>query len=275
MIGLRHGRQLHRNPHTCEPCCGVRDGSAVSRLTSGGPTTRRNRPMAAPCRHTHVLLYDSSRPTATPADYDPGSWQSRRLGFPGSRWEANFLVIAAPSNPYDGSIRTKSRCAMPRDRLIISIDLHPGGRVYRRHMGRDGLLIGEVAQRSGVSRKALRLYESAGILPSARRTASGYRVYGSDALDIVSFVRQAQRLGFTLEQIKIVAIKRNGRCPCPHVRDLVRHKVDELDQQLSDLQVVRDGLRARLKQWRRGTRMPAAVCPHIEARAATSKEAKR
>lgn len=143
-------------------------------------------------------------------------------------------------------------------------------------MGRDGLLIGEVAQRSGVSRKALRLYEDAGILPAARRTASGYRVYAADTLGIVSFVRQAQRLGFTLEQIKdIVAIKRNGRCPCPHVRDLVQRKVEELDQRLTDLQVVRDGLRAMLKQWRRGTRMPAAVCPHIEATRSTKKEGAR
>ena len=50
-------------------------------------------------------------------------------------------------------------------------------------MNRDGLLIGEVAKRSGASRKALRLYEAAGILPTARRTSSGYRVYDSGALD--------------------------------------------------------------------------------------------
>lgn len=143
-------------------------------------------------------------------------------------------------------------------------------------MGRDGLLIGGVAQRSGVSRKALRLYEQAGILPAARRTAAGYRVFAPDTLDIVSFIRQAQRLGFTLEQIKdIVAIKRNGRCPCPHVRDLVQRKVDDLDQRLSDLQIVRDGLRAMLKGWRRGKRMPAAVCPHIESIKSMTKEEHR
>jgi DNA-binding transcriptional MerR regulator len=144
-------------------------------------------------------------------------------------------------------------------------------------MARDGLLIGEVAERCGVSRKALRLYEAAGILPAARRTQSGYRVYGAEALEVVSFVRQAQRLGFTLEEIKdVVRIRRDGRCPCPHVRDLVQRKVEELDQRLTDLQAVRDGLRAMLKTWRRGTRMPAAVCPHIEATASTrAKEGRR
>ena len=77
-------------------------------------------------------------------------------------------------------------------------------------MGQHGLLIGEVAQRSGVSRKALRLYEDAGILPAARRAASGYRVDAADTLGIVSFVRQAQRLGFTLEQITTRSTKKEG-----------------------------------------------------------------
>ena len=55
---------------------------------------------------------------------------------------------------------------------FLALDLHPRGRVYAVVMSQDGLLIGEVAKRSGASRKALRLYEEAGILPSPRRTWS-------------------------------------------------------------------------------------------------------
>jgi DNA-binding transcriptional MerR regulator len=84
----------------------------------------------------------------------------------------------------------------------LSLDLAPRARVYPLVMAREGLLIGEVAKRSGASRKALRLYEQAGILPPAPRTEAGYRVYGAEALDLLAFVRQAQRLGFTLEEIK-------------------------------------------------------------------------
>ena len=134
-------------------------------------------------------------------------------------------------------------------------------------MSRDGLLIGEVARRSGASRKALRLYEKAGILQAPRRTGAGYRVYGPDALDLLAFVRQAQRLGFTLDEIKdIVAIRRAGRAPCPHVRELVRRKADDLDQRLKDLNEVRDGLRALLNGWRSTGLGRATVCPHIERR---------
>jgi len=49
-------------------------------------------------------------------------------------------------------------------------------------MGRNGLLIGEVASRSGVSRKALRLYEETGILPAPGRIEAGYRLYGPETL---------------------------------------------------------------------------------------------
>ena len=133
-------------------------------------------------------------------------------------------------------------------------------------MGRDGLLIGEVASRSGVSRKALRLYERTGILPASRRTAAGYRVYGPEALSTLIFVSQARRLGLHLDEIKeVVQIKRSGRCPCPHVLDLVRQKVEELDRTLADLTEVRRGLRGLLRSSSRsGRRGEAAVCHHIE-----------
>ncbi|MGH9021919.1 MAG: MerR family transcriptional regulator, partial [Acidimicrobiia bacterium] len=84
-------------------------------------------------------------------------------------------------------------------------------------MARDGLLIGEVAAKSGVSRKALRLYETAGILPPPRRTAAGYRTYGPETLPILAFVARARRLGFHLDEIRdVVGMRRLGRCPCPH-----------------------------------------------------------
>ena len=58
--------------------------------------------------------------------------------------------------------------------------------MYDGHMARQGLLIG-VAVKSGMSRKAIRLYEAAGILPSPSRTPAGYRVYGPETLAILGF----------------------------------------------------------------------------------------
>lgn len=60
-------------------------------------------------------------------------------------------------------------------------------------------MIGKVAAKSGVSRKALPLYEKAGILPSPRCTSSGYRVYGPETLGLLVFVTRGRRLGFQLD----------------------------------------------------------------------------
>jgi DNA-binding transcriptional MerR regulator len=132
-------------------------------------------------------------------------------------------------------------------------------------MAREGLLIGEVAARSGVSRKALRLYEKAGILPSPRRTVAGYRLYGPDTLALLVFVTQARRLGFRLDEIKgIVVLKRLGRTPCAHVLDLVRVKLETIEQTLTDLTEVHGQLQGLMRSWRSRRRRPAAVCPCIE-----------
>jgi DNA-binding transcriptional MerR regulator len=126
-------------------------------------------------------------------------------------------------------------------------------------MGRDGvLLVGELAKRSGVSRKALRVYEATNILPPARRTPAGYRVYDPEVLGVVAFVKHAQSLGFRLEEIReIVSIRRSGRAPCSHVKVMIRQK-------LADVEVLRRGLRSLLRSWASGGDAGAAVCPHIE-----------
>jgi len=58
-----------------------------------------------------------------------------------------------------------------------------------------------VAIRSGVSRKALRLYEAMGILPTPARTESGYRAYGHEVIGLLRFIVRARRLGFSLAEI--------------------------------------------------------------------------
>ena len=128
-------------------------------------------------------------------------------------------------------------------------------------MGRDGLLIGEVATRSGVSRRALRLYEARGIVPPPRRGPSGYRIYPAEVLDLLAFVGHGRRLGLTLAEIKhIVALRRAGSAPCVHVRQLLEHKA-------ADLEGLLVAVRAVLGSWRASKgHHHAAVCPHIEAK---------
>ena len=134
-------------------------------------------------------------------------------------------------------------------------------------MPRDGLLIGDVAAQSGLSRKALLLYERAGVLPASRRAAAGYRVYDKGPLSLLAFVIQARRPGLRLDEIKsIVALRRSGRSPCSHVEDLVHMKLERIEQILilADLSMVREHLRALLPAAKARPTRSAAVCPCIE-----------
>lgn len=129
------------------------------------------------------------------------------------------------------------------------------------------LKIGELARRAGVTRKAIRFYEAAGVLPPPARGANGYRLYGPDAVQMLRFVTQAAGLGLTLAEIKeIIAIRQGGRPPCAHVLHLLRDKARELDRKLQDLLEMRRQVRRSLAAWKRAPTGKAAVCPHIEAR---------
>jgi DNA-binding transcriptional MerR regulator len=112
--------------------------------------------------------------------------------------------------------------------------------------------------RTGVSRKALRLYEARGILPPPRRMASGYRVYAPHVLDVLDFVQQGRRLGLTLAEIShIIGLRRSGAAPCAHVRRL-------LTQKEADLKALLAEVRRILESWPRTDGLHAAICPHIE-----------
>jgi DNA-binding transcriptional MerR regulator len=127
-----------------------------------------------------------------------------------------------------------------------------------------GLKIGELARRTGVTAKAIRFYERKRVLPPAKRAANGYRLYGRDTLETLTFVKQAAGLGLTLAEIReIIAIRQGGAPPCVHVRRLLQDKARDLDRKLRDLIDMRRQIRRSLAAWGRASRR-GAVCPHIE-----------
>jgi DNA-binding transcriptional MerR regulator len=132
-------------------------------------------------------------------------------------------------------------------------------------MSRSGILLGELAKRTGTTRKALRLYEASGLISPAARTPAGYRMFGADAVSLVAFIVKARRAGFTVAEIRdIVKIRRSGRPPCAHVRVLIDTKLTNIERALADLQAAREELTAMRKSWRSGATRKATVCPHIE-----------
>jgi DNA-binding transcriptional MerR regulator len=140
-----------------------------------------------------------------------------------------------------------------------------GASVVNEAEGRRMLKIGEVSKRSGVGVEALRFYEKGSLLDSPSRTFGGYRVYGEDVLERLAFIKQAQALGFSLDEIRrIIDDARKGESPCDEVREIVRRRMAEVDERLRELHRYRKELKATLDEWDEVGRAPGHICGLIE-----------
>ena len=107
------------------------------------------------------------------------------------------------------------------------------------------MLIGEVARRSGIPAHTIRFYETQQLVSSPARATSGYRVYSDQVLSELGFIKQAQQLGFTLDDIKeILTLGRSGRMPCKRVAALCETHLQRIDRQIDELKAFRKGLLA-------------------------------
>lgn len=98
------------------------------------------------------------------------------------------------------------------------------------------MLIGEIAQRSGIPAKTLRYYEDIGLLRPPERSASGYRDYRPEVLDRLAFIKSSQALGLSLGEIRsIISMREDGDAPCSHVLQLLLDRSIEIDRTIRDL----------------------------------------
>jgi DNA-binding transcriptional MerR regulator len=103
--------------------------------------------------------------------------------------------------------------------------------------------IGELASQLGLNPRTIRYYEDLHLLPAPRRTPSGYRDYDEGATELLSFIKTAQRLGITLDEIReILGLRERGEQPCSYVRDVLRRQVSEIDQRIAELRKLRKEL---------------------------------
>ena len=102
--------------------------------------------------------------------------------------------------------------------------------------------IGEVARRAGVNIETLRYYERRGLLAEPARGINGHRDYDEETVRFVKAVKEAQRLGFTLEEIAEHAKLTRGGRPHEAVRTRVAQKLDEIDERIASLRRVREEL---------------------------------
>lgn len=108
--------------------------------------------------------------------------------------------------------------------------------------------IGELAQACAVSRDTLRFYEQRGLIAAAR-SANGYRDYPADVVQLVLYIKTAQRLGFTLGEIGAsVAALWNAPDPDCAVTQLLQDKLNLIETRMAELDALRHELKQRLGQ---------------------------
>ena len=127
------------------------------------------------------------------------------------------------------------------------------------------LTIGRLADEAGVNVETIRYYQRRGLMAEPDKPTSGHRRYASDAIKRVRFIKRAQVLGFTLDEVGSL-LELDEACACTETRELATHKLQVIEEKLADLKAMRKALTALLRQCDVGT--TRGDCPIIHALAA-------
>lgn len=115
----------------------------------------------------------------------------------------------------------------------------------------DSLTIGTLARRAGVGVETVRFYERRGLVRRPVRPRGGYRSYPEEAIGRIRFIRNAQAVGFTLQEVKeLLALRVTAGTSCAAIRSRASAKVADVERRMADLDRIRKALRSLV-----------AVCP--------------
>lgn len=104
------------------------------------------------------------------------------------------------------------------------------------------MYIGKAAQLSGTTVKSIRHYEEIGLLPPPQREGK-YRIYSQQSVELLTFIKCAQQLGFKLKEMRAILQDHHGQeLPWDLAMQAIHNKKQELMGQIQTLQQVHDGL---------------------------------
>jgi DNA-binding transcriptional MerR regulator len=126
------------------------------------------------------------------------------------------------------------------------------------------LFIGDIARKFSLNPRTIRYYETIGLLPKARRIESGYRIYTEEAIERLEFILKAKALGLKLAEIKeIINLYEKGEIPCECTRAIMKKKIEDIDEKISNLTELKTKLTNLLKLKQHGIPI-GSICPIIE-----------
>jgi len=104
--------------------------------------------------------------------------------------------------------------------------------------------IGKISEQLGISKDTLRYYEKIKLLPAISRDPSGLRLYCKKDISRIRFIKRAQRMGFSLDEIKqLLNFRESPQQAKPHVKQLANQKLIDIETHLTELSVLRNELK--------------------------------
>lgn len=127
------------------------------------------------------------------------------------------------------------------------------------------LTIGKLARQVGLGVETLRYYERRGLIAPQRRTDSGYRLFHADARKRLRFIRRAQALGFSLDEIaELLSLSDRPSASAAEVKRLARAKIADIESRIRDLERMKSAL-AKLEVQCPGHAGTTGECPILAA----------
>ncbi|HET9803002.1 MAG TPA: MerR family transcriptional regulator [Candidatus Acidoferrum sp.] len=132
--------------------------------------------------------------------------------------------------------------------------------------------ISKLAREAGVGIETVRFYEKRGILKQPDAPAEGWREYGDEALETIRYIKIGQQMGFKLAEMQRLQQKARGeqRVFCESVREATRAKIKSVEEQIRQLQQVREDLTNFLD--RCSAKKPTERCPIYQSLGAIKKK---
>ncbi len=128
------------------------------------------------------------------------------------------------------------------------------------------LTVGQVAREAGVNLQTIHYYERRALLPEAARSDSNYRLYPEEAVRRTRFIKRAQRVGFTLEEIReLISLRAESVDQCGRIQQAARVKLDEIDEKIRELRSISSKLRRLISRCEAAATSPDSECPIVAA----------
>ena len=132
----------------------------------------------------------------------------------------------------------------------------------QRTMAQAPLTIGKLARTAGVNIQTIRFYQRRGLIAAPPKPLGGVRRYGSDVVARVKFIKRAQRLGFTLDEVALLLGLSDGK-HCAETKALAERKLTMVRQKMNDLAAIQKVLSSLVGECAKGSRRSG--CPIIDA----------